>query len=753
MAKGTTHISFAKIEFKNAHKTPVMSVEKRDGWVNYGEDEQWYNNFPSYLIDLFNRSPKHSAIITGKLLYILGKGWSGTGTMLGFIDKPNTDESLLQLSEKIILDYEIFDGFYVEPIRNKTKSKIIEWRHVAFQNVRSNYTGSEFYYSEKWTRERKPNDKEVVCYHKYEPGKTEFEEGKRYLYFFKAYHPGTRVYPLPNYMGGLAYIETDVEIANFNLNAIKNNLSVSKLVSFFNGIPTAEERGLFEREFAAKKTGTDNAGQILFSWSDSRERNCEVLDLSGDDLDKRYSLLNETVQQEIFTAHKVVSPMLFGVKTAGQLGGRDEMEIANKLFKANYIEPRKMALVKVFQMMAEAAGYTGILSLLETEEVQDGTSTQPGASLDPSAIAADPAADVAGTALNGSQVSSLLAIATSAAENQLPVEAAKALAKAAFPLVSEAIMDAIFNPLASFNPGDVTGTTNPDGSITPVVKPPPVAQTVVNDNIKNLTAKQHQQVVRIIRQFSKGQITEEVATTLLSTGYGLTADEIKTLLGVVVEEPQQAATFQKFNHDPKRLISIFQKYGTPADQVEVLESIHDWRETGDVELSERIALQKFATKLSDTDSAVLDYLKKDSLTPKESIATALKITIEDVTKSINRLKDRGYLKVTDSGFTITKTGTKALSKNLPETYDTFIVYHYDVAPGLGPMIIPGTRDFCRDLIALHKVFSRSDIEKISQEYGYSVWELRGGYYHNPKTNETTEYCRHIWTQEIVTKKL
>lgn len=664
MRKSETHISFAKIEFKNAHKTPIMSVEKRDGWVNYGEDEQWYNNFPSYLIDLFNRSPKHSAIITGKLLYILGKGWSGTGTMLGFIDKPNTDESLLQLSEKIILDYEIFDGFYVEPIWNKLGNKIIEWRHVAFQNVRSNYNGSEFYYSEKWFRERKPNDKEVICFKAYYPGKTVFTKGVNYLYFFKAYHPGTRVYPLPNYMGGLAYIETDVEIANFNLNAIKNNLSVSKLVSFYNGLPTVEERKKFEHEFAAQKTGTDNAGQILFSWSDSRERNCEVLDLSGDDLDKRYSLLNETVQQEIFTAHKVVSPMLFGVKTAGQLGGRDEMEIANKLFKANYIEPRKMALVRVFQIMAEAAGYNGILSILETEEVQ-----APGA----------------------------------------PV------------------------------------TPLPDGTI-------PQTQVAVNDNIKNLTAKQHQELVRIIREFSKGKITEGIATTLLSTGLGLTEKEIKTILGIQEEEPSQA-TFQAFSHDPKRLISIFQKYGTPADQVEVLESIHDWRETGDVELSERIALQKFATKLSDTDSAVLDYLKKDSLTPKESIATALKITIEDVTKSINRLKDRGYLKVTDSGFTITKTGTKALSKNLPETYDTFIVYHYDVAPGLGPMIIPGTRDFCRDLIALHKVFSRSDIEKISQEYGYSVWELRGGYYHNPKTNETTEYCRHIWTQEIVTKKL
>lgn len=668
MRKSETHISFQKLEFKNAHKTPVIDIDKRGGWVAFGSDGDWNNNFPGYLIDLFNRSPKHSAIVTGKLLYILGQGWSGTGTMPEFIEKPNSDESLLQLSEKIVLDYELFNGFYVEPIFNVLGTKILEWRHLPFQNVRSNYSGTEFGYSEKWKGDTRPKEDYLIEFKKYEPGKTKFKKGEKYLYFFKAYSPGTTVYPLPNYMGGLAYIETDVEIANFNLNAIKNNLSVSKLVSFYNGIPTAEERSKFEHEFASKKTGTDNAGQILFSWSDSRERNCEILDLSGDDLDKRYSLLNETVQQEIFTAHKVVSPMLFGVKTAGQLGGRDEMEIANKLFKANYIEPRKMALVKVFQMMGEQAGYNGVLSIMETETVN--------------------------------------------APGEIPV--------------------APLSPL-------------PDGTV-------PQTQVAVNDNIKNLTAKQHQELVRIIRQFSKGQITEGVATTLLATGLGLTSQEIKTLLDIQEEEPSQA-TFQKFSHDPKRLIQIFSKYGTPSEQVEVLETINDWREVGDVELSEKIALIKFATKLSELDSAVLDYLKKDSLTPKESIATALKVAIEDVTKSINRLKSKGYLKTTNAGLVITKTGTKALSQNLPETYDTYIVYHYDVAPGLGAMIIPGTRDFCRDLIALHKVFSRKDIEDISQEYGYSVWELRGGYYHNPKTDETTEYCRHIWTQEIVTKKI
>lgn len=53
---------------------------------------------------------------------------------------------------------------------------------------------------------------------------------------------------------------------------------------------------------------------------------------------------------------------------------------------------------------------------------------------------------------------------------------------------------------------------------------------VINENIKNLTAKQHQQLLRILRQYSKEQITEGVATTLLRTGLGLSDEEIQVIL-------------------------------------------------------------------------------------------------------------------------------------------------------------------------------------------------------------------------------
>jgi hypothetical protein len=69
-----------------------------------------------------------------------------------------------------------------------------------------------------------------------------------------------------------------------------------------------------------------NAGKFMLAFNDSKENEPSIVDLSGTELDKHFDLLNKTVQQEIFSGHKVTSPMLFGVKTEGQLGGRAELQ-------------------------------------------------------------------------------------------------------------------------------------------------------------------------------------------------------------------------------------------------------------------------------------------------------------------------------------------------------------------------------------------------------------------------------------------
>ena len=74
-----------------------------------------------------------------------------------------------------------------------------------------------------------------------------------------------------------------------------------------------------------------------------------------------------------------------------------------------------------------------------------------GAQKQAAAVAAA-SGDVQATALNGAQVAALVQIVQAVAQGQIPLETGKAIAKAAFPLIADAELDAAFAPLKSFTP-------------------------------------------------------------------------------------------------------------------------------------------------------------------------------------------------------------------------------------------------------------------------------------------------------------
>jgi hypothetical protein len=91
-------------------------------------------------------------------------------------------------------------------------------------------------------------------------------------------------------------------------------------------------------------------------------------------------------------------------------------------------------------------------------------------------------------------------------------------------------------------------------------------------------------------------------------------------------------------------------------------------------------------------------------------------------------------------------GWKVNDKSNPTTE---VRYSYEVKAGLGPAIIPTTRDFCREVIELDRLYTRAEIDTLSNELDMDVWRYRGGWYHNPGTGRTTPSCRHEWKQNIV----
>jgi predicted transcriptional regulator len=337
---------FQRINFHD-NKLPVFKENKAKGFVTFGAD----NLYPDFLVELFNKSPKHNAIVSAKASYIAGIGTDVFGQNTTDIAKAeaklkniNAYETYEELKAKIAYDAELFNGFCVEVIWNKAKTAPSEYYHIPFKDVRKGLDG-EYIYCEDWTDTKA----EKIHYQPYNPITRESKQ----LYYCQFYRPGEGTYPLPDYVGALKYIEVDTEISNYYLNSIKNGFTAQTHIQLFKGIPTPEEARATARRFKENYQGTDNAGGLIIQYNDPTEKESVISNLQPSDFDKQFDLLNKTVQQEIFVAHKVNSPMLFGVRVEGQLGGRSELIESYEMFHHAYIEPRQQKIDDVFSYLLE----------------------------------------------------------------------------------------------------------------------------------------------------------------------------------------------------------------------------------------------------------------------------------------------------------------------------------------------------------------------------------------------------------------
>ena len=328
---------FQRINFHD-NVLPVFKENKAKGYVTFGAD----NLYPEFLIELFNKSPKHNAIVSSKASYVAGIGTKIDGQNTVDIAKAeakckaiNAYETLDEVKNKIAYDFELFNGFALEIIWNKAKTAIAEIYHLPFKNIRKGLEG-DYVYCTDWT------DRKAEQIH-YQPFNSTTRESKS-IYYCQYYRPGQGEYPLPDYVGALKYIEVDTEISNYYLNSIKNGFTAQTHIQLFKGIPTPEEARATARRFKENYQGTDNAGGLIIQYNDPQEKESVISNLQPSDFDKQFDLLNKTVQQEIFVAHKVNSPMLFGVRVEGQLGGRSEMIEAYEMFQQSYIEPRQQKI-------------------------------------------------------------------------------------------------------------------------------------------------------------------------------------------------------------------------------------------------------------------------------------------------------------------------------------------------------------------------------------------------------------------------
>jgi hypothetical protein len=121
------------------------------------------------------------------------------------------------------------------------------------------------------------------------------------------------------------------------------------LINFNNGTPNPQERELIEQRIAQKFSGSSNAGKFILSFNDNKEAQAEITPVQLSDAHNQYQFLSDESQSKVLVAHRVVSPMLLGIKDNTGLGNNaDEIKTASLLMDNTVIRPFQELLIDCF---------------------------------------------------------------------------------------------------------------------------------------------------------------------------------------------------------------------------------------------------------------------------------------------------------------------------------------------------------------------------------------------------------------------
>ena len=347
-----------KLKFSNITKALAERVnvreEKGKDYVKFGD----YNAFPEQLIELYNNSSIHNTCVNAIVDGIVGEGLVAEPDFV--LEKANgDDESWNDIFKKVAKDYKLYGGFALEVIWNKARTKVAEVYHIDYSYLRAkekNHRGQipGYYISDEWAenfRYAQKSVEDLPYLPVYNPRNAEIEPSQIYVY--NPYRPGMKYYPLPDYVGALRVIDLDTEVDNFHINNIKNGLAPSLSITTFTGADE-EEREAIERMLQLQYAGSNNAGSLMYIDVDSPENAPVITPIPQNGADGYYTSVNDLVMQKILTAHRITSPMILGIKTAGQLGGRDEVIDAYLLLVNTVIRPYQQDILSVLETLLEA---------------------------------------------------------------------------------------------------------------------------------------------------------------------------------------------------------------------------------------------------------------------------------------------------------------------------------------------------------------------------------------------------------------
>jgi len=208
------------------------------------------------------------------------------------------------------------------------------------------------------------------------------------------------------------------------------------------------------------------------------------------------------------------------------------------------------------------------------------------------------------------------------------------------------------------------------------------------------------------------------------------------------------------NQKDEEILMLFEGKGISKEGFKIIETSKMTFSSGEDFVKQELFAEY---QLNEIQRKIVGEIQKDINVTIPQIAKAVGIDESSVIERINTLIDDNVIteKISQTGLVtrkITSVGQAAIKRLTPVT-SFKVLYSYEERAGI-PDLLPGSksRPLCEKLFNGKMLFNREEIQNISNQLGYSVFQLCGGWYTNPNTKRRTPYCRHEWKRNVVVEK-
>ncbi len=335
----------------SGYEAPVIKESKRENWVEYGDD----NNYYGYLIDRYTNSTTNNAIINNVIRLVYGRGLSATDAS----KKPNEYAHMMALLSKecvrhLCTDIKLLGQCAMQVIYTKDRKKIAQVHHIPVQLLRAEKCNEDgkvegYYYSDDWSDVKKYQPKRISAFG--------CSKDPQEIFFVKPYSVGMKYYALVDYTGGIPYAVLEEDISEYLINEVENGFSGRSVVNFNNGIPSEEQQQMIKNKVVSQLTGMSGE-KLIVAFNNNSESKTTVDSMPVNDAPDLYSTLSEECLRKIMLSHNVTSPLLFGIASSnGFSSNADELKDSFALFSNMIIAPMQELLLDAFEQIL---AYNGI---------------------------------------------------------------------------------------------------------------------------------------------------------------------------------------------------------------------------------------------------------------------------------------------------------------------------------------------------------------------------------------------------------